>query len=157
MTKGAISSAFFIPLLACSHPDPHPAEWRLDSGLRIANTDASPTVVLAMDPAEVFTCSAMLMDWLEWRRAHPERFRLVFTRPPTQAEVRRLRAVRLPLAGTLAAGPGRGTPMELVFHGGRVIYADSGVTSTSGSALLTRLRKHSLEDVVLEPSALPSP
>lgn len=156
MTKGAIASAFFIPLLACSHPDPPPAKWRLDAGLRIARADASPTVVLAMDPAEVFTCSAMLMDWLEWRRAHPRRFRLVFTRPPTQAEVRRLRAVQLPLAGTLAAGPRRGTPMEVVFHGGRVVYADSGVTSAGGSALLARLRRHSLEDVVLERSASPS-
>lgn len=155
MTKGAIASATFILLLACSPPRPGPAAWRLGDGRSLVGADTALTVVLAMDPFDAFTCSAMLMEWLEWRRTHPHRFKLVFTRPPTPAETRRLRAVRLPLAGTLANGHRDGTPMEVVFRHGRVLYADSGVTTARGSTLLTRLQSRSLDVVVLDLPTVP--
>lgn len=154
MTKGAIGSAIPVLLLACS-PAASPADWRFEDGRRLVGTDTAPTVVLAMDPSEAFTCSAMLMDWLEWRRTDPGGFRLVFTRPPTRTEARRLRAVRLPLTGTLANGPRHGTPMEVVLRNGHVVFADSGVTTVHGSVLLSHLRNRPLGEVVLELSPAP--
>jgi hypothetical protein len=139
-----------------SRPATGPAEWRLANGRSPVGADTGLVVVLAINPSDAFTCSAMLMEWLEWRRADPRRFRLVFTRAPTEAEARRLRAVRLPLAGTLDNGPRHGTPMEVVFRDGRVIFSDSSVTHVRGSVLLTQLQKHSLDQVVLALSASPS-
>lgn len=153
MTKGAIGFAISLLLLACSRA-PGPAEWRFEDGRRLVDGDTALTVVLVMDPSEAFTCAAMLMDWLEWRRIEPQRFRLVFTRQPTQTEIRRLRAVRLPVFGTLANGPRHGTPMEVVLHSGRVVFADSGVTTARGSSLLPRLRDRALADAMLELSTI---
>lgn len=160
MTIRTLSWCVALLFLGCSPAGESPAVWRYEDGERVvAAADSGAVVVLAMDPSEVFTCSAMLMQWLEWRRGQPERFRLVFTRAPSPAERRRLRAVRLPLAGVLANGPRSGTPMEVVIRGGRVIFADRGVTTSRGSTLLSGLQEGSLDDVLpaRSPGAPPLP
>ncbi len=144
----AITWVAFIASIGCTPPGSGPEGWRLDDGRPVADSDNGTLVVLAMDPAEVFTCAAVRAEWLDWRRVDPRRFRLVFTRAPTPAEARRLRAVRLPLAGTLANGPRSGTPVEVVFRARRVVYADSGVALAGDSQLLARLRTRSLDDIV---------
>ena len=104
-------------------------------------------VVLVMNPAECFTCSGTLAQWLEWRRENPERFAFVFTRRPSAAEKRRLMAVRLPVAGYLAAPPRVPTPVELLVESGEVVHVGHGVITPQHSALLPHLRARSLTDV----------
>lgn len=110
--------------------------------------DDQPSVILVLDPSECFSCEGILADWLEWRRKHPERFRLVFTRDPTDAEYRRTRLINLRVDGTLhpTSRPSTlHTPLELVLRDGQVVYADSGLVGRPTTRLLQVLRESSLE------------
>lgn len=144
-------------LLAAACAADHSARegWLLDDGTSLLSRAVAdrPTVVLVLDPAEVFTCASTLSRWLEWRAGNPGRFLLVFTRPPSRSEKKRLLTVRLPLSGTLAEPPGGKTPVELVIARGRMVYADSAIAETGRSVLLTALRRQSLDTFAAAPLA----
>ena len=126
-----------------------PASWVLEDGQRISAwaNEASPVVVLVIDPAHSFTCATQIADWLEWRQGHPRQFRIVFSRPPSGPEEKSLRLVRLPVDGVLRHPPAMRLPAELVFEGGTLVYADSALEGRH-SPLLARLRSERLHDML---------
>lgn len=88
--------------------------------------DAGSAVVLVMDPGDCFRCLGVLAEWLEWHRTGG-RFRLLFSRQPTDLERRLLIVAGLRPEPFMATGtpPPEHAPMELVVQEGRLVCADS--------------------------------
>jgi hypothetical protein len=106
------------------------AERSLDSGEPVASlaARADTAVVLVYAPSDCLTCYGSLQPWLEWGRAHPDAFSLVFTRPPTRSERMQLAAYRIRPHGLLEPRaldrvlPVK-TPAEALFIDGRMVSA----------------------------------
>jgi len=137
-----------VLLLGCSGPTIPPERWQLADGRPLGElvTDSAPTAVLVIDPGEYSRCLGIVAPWLEWRRSGAGHFLLLLSRPPDATERRILIAAGIPFDGTIAQDPlPDSTPMELVFCGGRVLYANAGLRGPS-SVLLDKLRTMSLRE-----------
>ncbi len=135
-----------VLLLGCSRPTIPPEHWQLADGRPLGELlmDSAPTAVLVVAPGECFQCLGIVAPWLEWRRGGAGRFLLLLSRPPDATERRILTAAGIPFDGTIAQDPPPdSTPMELVFLGGRVLYAEGRLRGPS-SVLLDKLRTMSL-------------
>ena len=135
-----------VLLLGCSGPTIPPERWQLADGRPLGElvTDSAPTAVLVIDPGEFHRCLGIVAPWLEWRRSGAGHFLLLLSRPPDATERRILIAAGIPFDGTIARDPPPdSTPMELVFRGGGVLYADAGLRGPS-SVLLDKLKTMSL-------------
>jgi hypothetical protein len=133
-------------VLGCSGPTIPPERWQLAGGRPLGElvTDSAPTAVLVIDPGEYSRCLGIVAPWLEWRRSGAGRFLLLLSRPPDATERRILIAAGIRFDETIVRGPpADSTPMELVFRGGRILYADAGLRGPS-SVLLEKLRTMSL-------------
>lgn len=146
-----LTAAWGLWVNSCSSsPVARPRDWVLDDGRTLGQLlgDSGTAVVLIMDPGDWFRCFSVLAEWLEWRRGGEGQFHLVFSRQPTALERRLLIVARLRPEPFVTTGtPSREhTPMELVFHDGRLVYADSSVRGAT-SRLLQRLRSQPLREI----------
>lgn len=135
-----------VLVLGCSGPTIPPERWQLADGRSLAElvADSAPTAVLVIDPGEYAKCFGIVAPWLEWRRSGAGHFLLLLSRPPDDTERRILIAAGIPIDGSIAQDrPVDNTSIELVFRGGRVVYADAGLRGPS-SALLDKLSTMSL-------------
>jgi hypothetical protein len=137
-----------VLLLGCSGPTIPPERWQVADGRLLPElvSDSAPTAVLVIDPADYPRCLGVLAQWLDWRRSAAGRFLLLLSRSADATERRILIAAGIRFDGTITRGPPPdSTPMELVFGGGRVLYADARVRGPD-SVLLDKLRTISLRE-----------
>jgi hypothetical protein len=123
-------------VLGCSGPTIPPERWQLAGRRPLGElvTDSAPTAVLVIDPGEYSRCLGIVAPWLEWRRSGAGRFLLLLSRPPDATERRILIAAGIRFDETIVRGPpADSTPMELVFRGGRILYADAGLRGPRSS------------------------
>lgn len=138
---------FAVVLAAACHREPDlPLSYRLQGGKTLAARTAGDRYVVAVlaQPSDVFSCGTVISNWVEWGRRHPGQFLLVFTRPPTLAEQRRLRLYRLhpdevldPRIRRLAGQP----PLEMMINAGRVVVQGPLPPGLPESPLLTALER----------------
>jgi hypothetical protein len=100
-------------------------------------------VVVVVDPGEAFNCMTALAAWREWGRSRPERFTLVFTRPPSTVEQRNLRLLRLQSDAVLQRPPnpfpvGR----ELLVKEGKVLLSSRMIPGRIDSAVRMAVARH---------------
>lgn len=115
----------------------HPLEG--GGTIRELTEGADYAVVVVMDPAQSFACASNLSRWMAWARYNPGRYHLVFTRPVTTDERRKLLFHRirpnasLTPSGSLAA---LHTPREYLVSAGRVVRGDTFAPGTVETPLL---------------------
>ena len=136
-------------LASCARNPVSPAQWTIDRGGTLGSLfeDGVAGVVLVIDPAQCFTCTNLLAQWLDWGADNPNRFALVLSRETREWERRRL--VFLPLSGTLEhAMEASRLPVELVIEDGRTLYQADRLAGVSASDLLVALRSQELSEAV---------
>jgi hypothetical protein len=105
--------------------------------------------VLVLDPAGCVSCNVPLSEWLVLRRAYPSRVKFLFTRRPTNAELRPLTVARIPIDSVLSADeqPIRGNRWfvgEYLFTGGKLVSFDTGRTAYHSLRVTTAFRRETL-------------
>jgi hypothetical protein len=146
MSKSPLS--LLIPLVAvcgCARLQPSLVERELVGGATVVSLVAKSdtAVVLLYQPSDSFVCYGALQPWLEWRRRHPGRVALVFTRPPTRSERTQLATYRIRADGILRPSildriKRATTPAELLLVDGRVVES-TRIKSTLVTPLYRRL------------------
>lgn len=145
------SAIGMILFIACAPGANSPVDWALREGGTLGSIyrEHNSGVVLVLDPSQCFSCTSLLAQWLEWRAAHPESFRLVLSRVPMDWE--RVRLAPLPVSGTLSDSPEPEPdqlPVELVFSGNELMYRSPLLRGVSTSPLLAELRDATLEEAL---------
>lgn len=148
--------ALGLAMGACSPADARLESWPLESGGTIAGMAPAQeqVVVLLVAPSDFFRCANHISRWLEWSRSHPGRFRLVYTRPPTEGEGRQLSPYRVRVDATLRrtrAEPPGGTPYELLLSRGNVVYASRVSPGMPDSPLLRAMEEGQVEELLQQP------
>lgn len=136
-------------LATCNPGVALPDTWALSDGQPLSSVVAekSSGVVLVIDPSQVFACTSLLAQWLDWEEANPGRFRIVLSRPPLDWE--RPRLAPIPTAGSLSAAPDAGRlPVELAFADGKIVYESNRLLGISTSSLLEALRGSTLDQAL---------
>lgn len=118
----------------------------LERALASLVPSSAPRLLLLVSPDDCFTCYTPVARWVDWGRRHPEEFRLVFARPPSEVEARGLTRLRLlPEAGTiLRETPDVDTPVELVFFEGRLHYMSVISRDQKSSKLMETVGRSSI-------------
>ena len=142
------SAIGMILFIACAPGANSPVDWALRGGGTLGSIYQEHSgVVLVLDPSQCFSCTSLLAQWLDWRAAHPERFRLVLSRVPKNWE--KVRLAPLPVSDTLSVSPELELlPVEFVFSGKELVYRSPVLRGVSTSALLAELRNATLEEVL---------
>lgn len=131
LEKYALLFACGMTFLACERGPATPiGNLTLETGesIRTLTVGYDTTIALIYDPADCFTCSGVLADWIEAQQSRPIRVLLILTRAPVASEARMLTAFRVPVAGILAQSwrPSPHAPSkEALFVHGEIIASAS--------------------------------
>jgi len=119
-----------------------PFDLVLESGTTVGSlvSRQRPSVILFYQPGDCFTCNATMPEYLALQQAEKVHVVLIFTRPMTADETRRIAFLRLPVAGTLRASE-RVPAREFLVVGGRVKAVSGDDTSGPGTSVLKVLRQ----------------
>lgn len=84
---------------------------QLDAKMYLADTSALakasyPNVVLVFKASQCLSCSVNISTWIELRRQHPERVKLLLTGMPDSASAIVLARSRIPIDGVLRSADG---------------------------------------------------
>ncbi len=147
-----------LAVAACQAPGiGSPSDWGIVGGGKLGSIYAENDtgVVLLLDPAQCFSCTSLLGQWLDWETEHPTRFHLLLSRTPLSWENTRL--APLPVRDVLAMDvEARILPIELVFSGSKLLYRSPPLRGISNSPLLSALRTTTLDRAVLDLLSFPT-
>ena len=125
---------------SCSRKDAGLLSYRLQTGAGSVVDLAAPnafSVILLIEPADVFACGNHISRWMEWERRHPGQFVLLFSRAPRADEQRQLVIFRIRPDGILADGTsGPERPHEYLVSGGKVVLSQEVAPGSPDSPLL---------------------
>lgn len=128
MRQNGFPVVALLVLGACAIPERPVTEWPLNTGQTIQDLlpGSGPAAVLVYDPADCFTCSSSIAEWMAWESHYPGRVLMVFTREPTPAERKRLVLHRITADGILGEPLARlsassETPVEFAILDGRTV------------------------------------